>query len=208
MLPVSQSFEMSELKNKMLNALKVLCPLARTAVRFEKVEAASPEEIERLPFKSPVRAAEWLQARKLETLVRQDLLDTGVAQDAIALSVSHTQFETESWVIVVGGDRRMGVDLEWRGRELSEKVFVRTVSEKEQWEGLKPLDYWVAKEAVFKSNPHNSGTTLPDYQVILWDTNLAMGEISYPGGFGRFKLVYSDVWLVGFAVSGAERNSV
>lgn len=117
---------------------------------------------------------------QLKQEVREGLIQQGVDQNAIVTSVSHTQVGQESWVLVVGSDQRVGVDLECAHRKVHPRLVTRILSDQERTLEMSVLEAWVAKEAGFKANPQNQGTVLPQYRLTAWNPKFREGEMLFP----------------------------
>jgi phosphopantetheinyl transferase (holo-ACP synthase) len=61
----------------------------------------------------------------------------------------------------------IGVDLEIENRSVSQNAFYRFTHSKERdkFKNLQPLEFWVMKEAAWKSNPLASQTLIPHYFI-------------------------------------------
>lgn len=163
----------------------------------------------------------WKQ--KLFVEVRKELSANQVVEADQVLSVSHTSTKTERAVLVVGSNRPIGVDLEHESREVSPRVLDRISNLQERalvqaqasfpnLDSSMGLTLWVAKEAGFKSNPQNLGTTIPNYRLCSWQSDAnrgGQGELLFPQSVMgeavsqhkcRFKVIVVNHWCVAFAV--------
>lgn len=123
----------------------------------------------------PNRQLQWALARWGERQIGADL------KGPVLLSTTHT----EEIVFVVGLTPKktivlgVGVDLEKSDRAMSQRVAQRLIHPEEGiWTDLRPLDFWVIKEACFKANPRNQGTTLGQYRIKDWDPGTCTGKVS------------------------------
>ncbi len=97
----------------------------------------------------------------------------------------------------------IGVDVELSNRkvrpDLTQKVYDRIVQKKERGWGLSLIEHWVIKEACFKANPANLGTTLPEYIVESYDACSGQGVVGYRdeslhfllGGYKEYTLAFA-----------------
>ncbi len=151
------------------------------------------------------RLSERSQSRQLESRVREKLVNQGLSEASVITSLSHTHTQDGNWMIVIGSDQNIGVDLESEQRKVHAKLGSRLISASEQKIRLSVLEFWVIKEAAFKSNPQNHRTYLPQYLVRSWDEKTRTGKIQLPPSSQgnvwhcKFKLLKVDSWLISLA---------
>lgn len=183
---------------EMNRILNLFLPGVPSAIRF----AHSSD----LPGSS--RQREQLVKQRLKTQVLKALQAQGVDAVRVNMSVSHTSWDGKSWVLVLGAEAWVGVDLECRFRKVLPAVLSRITSAQERecfdWD---VLQFWVIKEAAFKSNPQNQGTLIPQYQIKTWDALRQEGEIILPqkpdGQLTcRFRYLELDRWCIALACTG------
>jgi len=133
----------------------------------------------------PARAVEWLNARKVEAEIRNEIGPMGLQ------SLSHTQISDQSFALAVGLGRPevkrvlgIGVDLESAHRRMEPKVVERLVQNQERkWlesGEIEALDFWILKEAAFKATPANTGLVISAFTLVSWDGAQAEGEMQLP----------------------------
>ncbi len=134
-----------------------------------------------------MRSREKRGRAELERVIRFNLHQAKVPESSIVITASHTSSADGSCVVVAGSDEHVGVDLEASSRKVHPKILTRITSsgERDLLGHLKHLEkdtlkFWVIKEAAFKSNPHNLGTTLPDYVLSQWDPFVQEGSVLLP----------------------------
>lgn len=186
-----------------------------------------------LKFKDPIRRYQWILARACENRLKKELLSEEPCSTSIYHSVSHSKdalliaglsLETNSYCLsqVPGTLLGVGVDLEKVDRNISPAVHHRVTSVRERalMTSLSALEFWVIKEACFKANPLNHGTTIPQYQVLSCDSvfcdSVIYGSVIYEGKVGYFapgsespkkdltfqyRIFSQDQWVVAFAVA-------
>lgn len=140
------------------------------------------------------RRLEWSEARRCEATLRSSL-----GSDA-RTSISHTRVNERAVVFAAGavGVRGLGIDVELRSRTLTEAAALRFIRPEEASLPLDPLQIWVIKEALFKSNPENADTVLPQYRITSCDRGGGIGQI---GAIEfRFRLLEFSGWVVSVAV--------
>ncbi len=146
-------------------------------------------------LKNPQRKLEWSEARRCEMELRAKL------GPKAKTSISHTRLDGVPVVFAIGSSKvnGLGIDVELTSRTVTEGVARRFMSPAEATFNLKPLSVWVIKEAVFKSNPENKETLLPQYQIVSY----------YPGQneglakIGIKEIGFCHVELSGWAVGVA-----
>jgi hypothetical protein len=156
-----------------------------------------------LPETDRIRLKSIQGARKseLKGIVRKNLAAQGVVKEAY-FSASHTFFENESAVIVVGSNQRVGVDIENRHRSVHPLLGEKISKETERGLGLSVLELWVIKEAAFKANPHNHGTVISRYCVIEWNKTKSEGWVRHIDKTFSVKIVLTGNWIVGLSFAG------
>lgn len=135
----------------------------RLIARMHGLKAKIPESEDRNRFFSavptdPRRQASWFLSRlclvdALERLLR---LNTAPDQRTISYGLSHTDRGAEKTAAVAVASygragARIGIDLEFSHRPVSDRVFFRVTDEEERRLGVSPLEFWVMKEAAFKA---------------------------------------------------------
>jgi len=161
---------------------------------------------------STIRERQREGRQRLEREVRRELQRELGDAEPVQISVSHTSINEESWIIVVGSDQYVGVDLESKARKTQPGILNRITNSEERsradWDSLK---FWVVKEAAFKSNPDNSETVLPQYIIQEWNPSRNEGIVLLPkrhsratetpglGKVCRFRLLELEQWYIAFA---------
>lgn len=156
---------------------------------------------------APGRRLEWSEARRCEKAIRERL--GGTAET----SVAHTRKGERAYVFAIGaltagpGGRsmaRVGIDVEHRSRQVTEAVARRFMRDGEERWGLEPLQIWVVKEALFKADPENAGTTISAHSLVSFERSgqgIGQGMGSIAGREARFSLLQLADWVVAVAVS-------
>jgi|GEM_PF-6408763 len=172
-----------------------------------------------LKFENPTRRHQWILARVCENQLKKEFL----SQEPCLTSVSHSEnallavgllLESNSLCISKTLDSVLGigVDLEKFNRTLSPAVQDRVISVRERAlkTSLSALEFWVIKEACYKANPLNQGTTISQYQLLAFDSADCEGEVGYfQNGIEspkkditfRYRIFSQDQWVVAFAVA-------
>jgi len=145
--------------------------------------------------------------RKLESAIAQDLKEL-VYKDFSShskipyVSVSHSCFNGELTVAVIGSTHPIGIDLEHSHRKVHPHVFPRICTPDEIKLGLTVLQAWTVKEAAFKAFQENNNTVLSSYQIASWNADQQGGVIQFPNcDFGRFCINQLGPWHIAVAVS-------
>jgi hypothetical protein len=149
------------------------------------------------------RRLEWSEARRCEAGLRALL--GGLCKT----SISHSRVDGRPIVFSVGvmvsSAGGVGVDAELKSRAITDAVSKRFSTFEEKRLGLEPLQIWVVKEALFKSNPENSQTLLPMYQLMSFDPGNRCGTARIDGVSGarefRFSCIDWAEWTVAVAVA-------
>ncbi len=177
-------------------------------IQMKEVESASPSTQE--PSPSVVRSREKALVQSVKKQVGQELqilLQSGdFPPSKIWMSASHTRNEKGHWVIVLGSDHPVGIDVEAEHREVHPRLEQKILSEEERSLELMPLEAWVIKEAAFKAQRQNEGTVLSQYRILSWDRSqdkmTGLGKIRTPSGkMTRFQLLNREGWLIAVAHS-------
>lgn len=160
------------------------------------------------------RNREKLGKKVLREELEKNLIQKGMKSTAIRFSVSHTTRGNQSWVIMVGSEHYIGVDLEMKSRCVSQSILYRISSPAERkLISLGALGFWVLKEAAYKANPWNQGTVLPQYTLVEWQEEKTEGRIDFPPlkqgqkgspQFCRVKLLEMEDWMIGLAYTSLE----
>jgi hypothetical protein len=108
------------------------------------------------------------------------------------LSLAHS----EGTLICAGvvGRKKLGIDLEPEGRQLSDAALQRISNDSERQLGLQPIELWSIKEACFKANPASDGTVVSQYQVLKYAEG--RGEAGIAGEVFTFILLKASGWVV------------
>jgi hypothetical protein len=162
-----------------------------------RVEVGFLWESKPTPIRS--RAIEKSEGQKLRQEVEEGLEHQGLPVAQQLLSKAHTWSDEGFGMVVVGGDRRVGIDLECSQRRVHSKVEKRILSAAEKALGISVLEAWVLKEAAFKSNPDNAGTLLPHYVFTQWSVQTGKGVIKHRNIYFETILLRLNPWLIGLA---------
>lgn len=133
--------------------------------------------------------------------VREVLISRGVRPESVRSSLSHSK----GVVLAVGCAStrylKVGVDLERSDRVVGDAVADRVIQPDERRFGLRPLEYWVLKEAAYKAHPRPDGTVVSQYVLKNWNPETRTGEIrnSKDATVLHVKLAERDGWTVAFA---------
>jgi hypothetical protein len=163
----------------------------------EKKKLTADQTAHFLKITAADRKREWSEARRCEWELDSFPLKT----------LSHTKREELHFVFAWGAMspvQGIGIDVELRTRAISEASSARFIdpSERrgEQTRDLSALQFWTIKEAVFKANPENSNTLLPQYRIDSYDTAKKTGICLGPEDrkFSFFTLIL-DYWVISLA---------
>lgn len=112
-------------------------------------------------------------------------------------SVSHTQTKHTSFMLAVGADQPIGVDVEWAQRKTHPRLLSKLIDPELDKSGLTPLEYWVIKEAAFKANSKNKETFLSHYSIKEWNPLKQQGQVKACSHFtGQFQISYWKSWVM------------
>ena len=192
--------EIQETLTKLTGGLRcaVLVREARAELSAEELSRLSPELQKAWSgLKAAARRLEWSEARRGEITLRNELGENATT------SVSHTR-EGEIPVVfiaAVADHRSVGIDVELSSRAVTDAVARRFISPDDDRFGLAPLQIWVIKEALFKANPENESTTLPQYRLTDFDSKSGLGIARIGHRELRFACLRLDQWIVAVAVS-------
>lgn len=163
-----------------------------TEVELARLSAEQKKSLATL--REPQRRLEWSEARRCEWDLRAKL-----GADA-KTSISHTRENGTPVIFAAGaeGVNGLGIDAELASRTLTEAVALRFIRPEEASLQLNPLQIWVIKEALFKSNPENADTLVSHYRITSYDEGSGCAEI----GSREFRFTLSEFsgWVVSLAV--------
>lgn len=164
--------------------------------------ALDPIELQRgQGFTNITRRIQWAEGRRCLQIMKNNKNDI---KNLTNLSHSGT------WVIALGVDSHskilgVGVDIEPKLKQLPSNAVEFLVSTQEQnlfIEGVNLLNFWLIKEACFKSDPQPSSSTFLDYQIVSFDFEKQCGKVIGRNGLTfLFFLTEFDDYRISFAQS-------
>jgi 4'-phosphopantetheinyl transferase EntD len=175
---------------------RVLVAVAREPAREDELSRAERARLE--SFTTSARRAEWRLGRAaLKAVMRA----TGASEDTASLALPHPSVSlTHSGGIAVAvalpeGGAGVGIDFESeRAPRASMARFFLSDDERTSARPVDLLPLWTIKEAVFKADLENEGTTYRDYSV---GTPAARGEASRATGRAPIRFAYATTELEG-----------
>lgn len=162
---------------------------ANIMINYRELESSMAQDLKELVYKDFSSYTKTLGTKTLGT-------------KNPCLSVSHSCFQGDLTVAVIGSIHPIGIDLEHSQRKVHPQVLPRICTPDEIRFGLTVLEAWTIKEAAFKAFYQNKNTTLPSYKIASWNADQRDGVIQFPNyDFGRFYLTRWSSWFVAVAVS-------
>lgn len=145
-------------------------------------------------LREPQRRLEWSEGRRCEWEFRAKL------GAKVKTSISHTRENGTPVIFAAAAEsvNGLGIDVELASRTLTEAVALKFIRPEEASLQLNPLQIWVIKEALFKSNPENTGTVVSHYRITSYDQGSGCAQI----GSREFRFTLSEFsgWVVSLAV--------
>lgn len=139
--------------------------------------------------------------KKYSTLLKTKLKNN--LQNIKTITTTHTIIKDKLYIIVIGSSDLLGigVDLEFKFRVVNSRLKERITIYTERKYNISTLEYWIIKEASFKScYPNNKGHILKDYKLIDWDTHTKKGKVCSKYGVEIIVYIFSiESFLVGIA---------
>jgi hypothetical protein len=119
---------------------------------------------------------------------------TSVSHSRLREKRHHSQ-DQHGYLVTIGGQDPLGVDLENLSRKLhprvEQRMLKRICSDEETKFALSPLEFWVIKEAAFKANCLNQGTFLKQYKLTSWNSETSSGQVMFKDALIRVCIVRS-----------------
>lgn len=124
----------------------------------------------------PIYSKRYLE-KKYGNLLRSKIINR-FHKNIRSISTTHTIIKDKLYIVVIGSEDILGIDIEYKYRIVNSQVKERITTFTERKYNLSVLELWVIKEASFKScYPNNKGHVLKDYELIEWNYNKKKGNV-------------------------------